>query len=126
MKIVIEVIPHEEQRYDTVGDWLWSADGQTLYIRVSELTEEGNMNFEFLVAIHEAVEAWACGNADISSRDVDKFDMTWKPHDGILEPGDDPKAPYHQQHKLASEIERQVAAGLGVDWAEYEQAVDNA
>lgn len=38
-------------------------------------------------------------------------------------PDDRPQIPYRREHFTATNIERQVAAELGVDWKEYEQAI---
>ena len=43
------------------------------------------------------------------------------------EPGDDPRAPYRQEHFIAEAVERIVAAFIGVDWrvhCEYQQYDD--
>ena len=45
MKVTIEVIPNENQRYPTVGDWQW--DGDNLTISVSAI---GDWRYEMLVA----------------------------------------------------------------------------
>jgi hypothetical protein len=41
------------------------------------------------------------------------------------EPGDDPRAPYHKQHVFAENIERLLAAELGVDWSAYDKEVSS-
>lgn len=126
MRIVIETIPHDQQRYDTVGDWHRGADG-TVHIKVSELPTKNALfpeKFAFLVALHELVEWALCESAGITTSKVDTFDWDWVPHDGIEEPGDDADAPYFEQHQMASGIERTVAAALGVNWVEYEAAIN--
>jgi hypothetical protein len=40
-------------------------------------------------------------------------------------PGDDPRAPYHKQHVFAENIERLLAAELGVDWSAYDKEVSS-
>ncbi len=119
MKIIIETIPHERQRYDTVGDYFWGLDG-ALHIWVSALASE---KMEFLVALHEMVEYMLCEHHEIGIETIDAFDMAWKPHDGIEEPGDDLAAPYYAEHQCAMGIERTVAAMLGVNWVEYERRI---
>src|ERR1700730_8034346 len=52
MKGIIETVPHQKQRYETVGDWQW--DGDTLKISVSDL---GNWKYEMAIAYHELREA---------------------------------------------------------------------
>ncbi len=40
------------------------------------------------------------------------------------EPGEHPGAPYHDEHMFATRIEEMLAKQLGVDWAEYERAIE--
>ncbi len=125
MKIIIETLPHEQQRYDTVGDWWIDPDG-TWQLRVSELPTKWALfpeKFAFLVALHELVEMALCQAAGINQAKVDEFDFKWKEHDGIDEPGEDEDAPYYTQHQMAMGIERTVAAMLGVNWVEYERRI---
>jgi hypothetical protein len=113
VKIIIETIPHSQQRYNTVGDWYLDAYG-SLIIKVSEITKR----YEWLIAIHELVEAILCECAGITAAQVDKWD---KEH---IEAGDDPEAPYHRQHIFADAIERLVALELGVRWDPYEKELN--
>jgi|SRR5215469_1558713 len=115
----IEAIHHAGQRYNTVGDW-WSPYPNRLNIRVSAL---GNEEYEFLIAVHELVEAMLCRFHSIEERDVDAFDKSFQSHDDISEPGDDPLAPYHREHAFALSIEKLLAQELGVDWDHYEAAL---
>lgn len=138
MKIVIETIPHEKQRYETCGDWFYDTDG-TLQIRVSDLKD---WRKEALIGIHEAAEALLCRANKITQTDVDEFDtsyeqvreeyvttstplVSWK--NGIItkdsEPGDHPSAPYRHAHCFATSIERLLCAAFGLSWAEYEDAI---
>jgi hypothetical protein len=41
-----------------------------------------------------------------------------------MEPGDDPLAPYHWQHQMATMFEKVMARLLRVDWREYEEAIN--
>ena len=115
--ITIVFIPHADQRYDTVGDW--THEGNELRIRVSRTADARH---EQLVAVHELVEALACNVDGVSQETVDAFDMG--PGTELDDPGDAPEAPYHSQHVLATIVETRVAAGLHVDWEEYETALD--
>lgn len=122
MKITIEVIPHEHQRYPTVGDWEFDPDGN-LSIKVSRMD---NWKYESLVALHELVEVLKCKSDGVSQKDVDAFDMQFekdRAEDDDSEPGDSPLSPYKKQHCLATGIERIMAAELGVDWKTYDDAV---
>src|SRR5690349_1815329 len=109
LAIVLKVIPHAGQRYDTVGDWRWR--GKTLEIRVSREVGATNPDFVTLVFVHEAIEAILCRRDGITAAQVDAFDMSYK---GTGEPGDDQAAPYHRAHQTAERIEHQLAAALGV------------
>ena len=70
MNVKIVTIPHEEQRYPTVGDWV--VNGDNLYISVSKMSDP---RYELLVAVHELVEVLLCKERGISQVLVDKFDM---------------------------------------------------
>lgn len=120
--IEVKTIPHNTQRYDTAGDW-WT-DEEGWHIRVSYL---GNWRYNFLVAFHELLELAWCKWKGVEQADVDAFDMAYeanrKPGD-LSEPGDNPRAPYRVGHQFASLAERFAAFAIGVDWDEYEAAVN--
>lgn len=131
MKILIETIPHDQQRYDTVGDWQWeditnaNPPEQLLHIRVSKMSD---WRYEMLVGIHEAVEALLCKRSGITEEQVDAFDLSYKhvrQPGNRSEPGDDPHAPYFQQHQYATRIERQLSLALNVNWQLYDEEVNN-
>ncbi len=119
MKITIETIPHDRQRYRTTGDWQW-VEPDHLLIRVSEM---GDWRKEAAVGMHEVVEALLCKGAvpPVTQVMVDRFDMAYT---GDGEPGDDPKAPYRRQHCFATAVERLLIAAMGLSWAEYDAAVE--
>lgn len=125
MKIVIETIPHDQQRYPTVGDWFYEPDG-TLHIKVSELVD---WRKEACVAIHELAEVLMCKWAGVSQEAVDEFDKKYeaeRPADDVSsEPGDDPKAPYARQHCVATGIERILAAELELSWGQYADMIES-
>jgi hypothetical protein len=112
MRIVIESIPHNQQRYDTLGDWWFDPDG-TLQIRVS--TGEGGVppEHEFLIGLHELIEVQLCQARGITQEMVDKFDLD-PANQGDFEPGDLPGAPYHKEHRFAMLIEHLMAHELGI------------
>jgi hypothetical protein len=119
MNIHIETIPHEKQRYPTVGDW-WFIDSGDLELRISELTD---WRYEMLIAIHELWEVILCKHRKISQEAVDNFDRQYearRQENDDSEPGDAPDAPYKREHCSATGAERTLAAELGVDWKEYE------
>jgi hypothetical protein len=126
MNIVIRVIPHDEQRYETPGDWYFDADGD-LQIRVSQL---GDWKAEACMAVHELVEVLLCKSRDISQEQVDEFDAEFERQrqEGLVGPdreaGDDAAAPYKREHRFATSIESLVADALALDWDDYAEAVD--
>jgi len=115
----IEAIHHAGQRYNTVGDY-WTPYPSRLNIRVSAM---GNDEYEFLIIVHELVEAMLCHFRGVSYAEIDAFDNNFQSHDDISEPGNDPMAPYHREHTFATQIEKLCAAELGVSWDHYCKAV---
>lgn len=124
MKIQIETIPHETQRYPTVGDY-WDAEDGTIQVRVSNLAD---WRQEALVAVHEMVEMILTRHRGISEESISDFDIAFergRERGQVLgEPGDDPRAPYRREHFFATNLERLLAAELDVDWRAYEALVD--
>ena len=140
MKVIIETIKHEDQPYDTVGDWrfedskgspitqagamdLVEGDECVLRIRVSKL---GDWRYEMLVAVHELCETLMCMHDGVLVEDVDRFDKAFeaaRDEDNVDEPGDDPAAPYVKQHCIATAVERIMCASIGCDWKTYDGKV---
>lgn len=127
MNILIKTIPHEEQRYPTVGDWQWVGDD--LEITISSMK---NWKYEFLVAFHELAEVMLCKDRNISQKEVDDFDvafedirLTYPKVIGDQEPGNNENAPYYKEHQFATEVEVLMAEALGVNWKKYDKTVNN-
>ena len=123
--VKIEVISHNQQRYETCGDWIF-IDENTLLIRVSDLKDT---KFNMLVAVHELIEALLCkfNEPEITGKEVDEFDFHFEEARGEndnSEPGDSPEAPYHEQHKTATVIEMALASALKVSWEQYEKRIN--
>lgn len=116
----VKVIPHRSQRYDTAGDWLWGSTHryETVTIQVSRMPD---WRMEFLVALHELVEAALCRQAGITANQVDAWDRA---HPDDNDPGGILAAPYNAQHALATRIERIVSDSMGVSWDEYSKAIE--
>ena len=121
--VVITVIPHKEQRYDTPGDW-WIDGDNVLQIRVSEMSD---VRSSMAVAIHELISATICTADGITASEIDEFDFEFEqnrqPGDNS-EPGDDPNAPNHKAFTTAFPIERQVVEAMGMDWNEHDETVN--
>jgi hypothetical protein len=133
--VIINSVPHKDQRYDTCGDWYYAPaywesmsepnglPSDCIFINVSQLKDRQEM---ILIAIHELIEAVLCEAKGITQTQVDEFD---KMFEGTLlsiagnEPGDSVEAPYYKEHQIATGIERILAAELGVDWSSYEQHI---
>jgi hypothetical protein len=144
MKITLKSIPHNEQAYETCGDYIEDVDGIT--ILVSEMPDERHM---WLVAVHELIEVLLMKDNGIPLQASTDFDIPFEAarensqqivstntDDGHLEfafqgrwypmsaePGDSRDAPYQREHCLATAVERMLCAAMDVRWAEYEEAV---
>lgn len=119
-EILIRVIPHQEHRYSTTGDY-YEVEGGKWVIEVSEI---GDARYEFLVALHELVEWFLLWLRGVKEEEVRAFDEWWeeeakKGNVQCEEPGNDPRAPYYFEHIFATLVEKMVALQLGVDWGEY-------
>jgi hypothetical protein len=125
MKIIIETIPHGEQRYPTVGDYWEDPDG-TVQVRVSEMDD---WRYVILVAVHEIIEMMLTRHRGIDEETISKFDIAFEQArergEVVGEPGDAANSPYQREHFFATNLERLLAAELGVDWWVYEHYVDH-
>lgn len=126
-KITIEVIHHDKQRYETCGDWYYNEAGE-LVIKVSETTTK----YEFLVAIHELIEAVLCDFKGIKEEDVTAFDKQFEDMRieypdivGDKEPGNEDNAPYFHEHAMASRVENWLVTSIGVDPVQYEKTIND-
>lgn len=123
MKITIETIPHDLQRYETVGDWKFNKKGD-LTISVSQM---GDFHYEMLVAVHELIEVLLCQDRGIEQETVDAFDIAFeearKPGN-LDEPGDSKKAPYHKEHVFATVVEKLLSKEFKVKWKDYEKTIN--
>lgn len=117
MKISIKTIPHRKQRLHNgdVADWYYTKKG-TLVIRVSDFK---NDEYVFLVALHEIIETALCKKRGITVAMVDEWDC-----ENPETMGDNPKAPYHTEHKFATKIEKMMAKELGIDWEKYDKFIE--
>lgn len=116
--IIVYRVPHENQRYPTAGDWTVNLKNGRIEIAVSET---GNPDYSFLLAIHELIEAVLCIRDDVTDEEVTRWDLE---HLDLDEPGDHANAPYHKQHTVAFNIERALADEMKVDWSKYSRTID--
>lgn len=113
--ISIKTIEHKHQRYPTVGDW-YDLDSVSI-VKVSDM---GDSDMEFCVAIHEAVEQYLCNKRGISDEVVTEFDKDNLDHEN---PGDLFNSPYHKEHMVASVVEMLLIKELGIDMEKYEETM---
>ena len=123
-RIRIEFIDHERQAYETVGNWTFLPDDQDPDMLIIHVSNMGDLDMQITCAIHELIEARKCMKAGIPQDAVTLFDQTFLIEKREGEPGDDPRAPYHEQHLVASDVEEVVADALGVKWSEYAEKVE--
>jgi hypothetical protein len=98
-------------RFGGVGDW---PDYSTIVVKAMP-----DWRFEFLVGLHELVEATICKQRGVTAVEVDAWDA--KAENADLA-GEDARAPYHQAHLWATEIELRMAVMLEVDLDLYDKA----
>lgn len=121
--ITIQVIPHKDQDYPTVGNYT-EIDEDCTDFDISKLPD---WRMESLVAVHEMIEYILVKHRGINISDIDKFDKSFekkRKKGNTDEPGDDKKAPYFKEHQFATKIERMLAAQLGVKWSAYNKLVN--
>lgn len=92
----------------------------------------GDWRYSMLIAFHEMAEALLCKKDGVKEEDVTAFDVSFEnlreEHPtliGEVEPGDMESAPYHEQHKRATNLEQMLAIGLDVSWREYNKKVND-
>jgi len=122
-RILIETIPHCQQRYPTCGDYIFETNGD---IRIW-ISDTGSDDYNFLVAIHETLEAYLTHKRGIREEDITAFDKKFEQNrekDNVDEPGDSYDAPYKNEHFFATNIERLLARELNVDWSTYDKTIN--
>jgi len=123
MTITIRVVPPEQQRYKTVGDWprdLSHPDGAEIIV-----SDTGDWRESICIAVHELMEAIVCKQQGITAAMVDADDAL-PLTEGYDEHGDMPTVRYHEAHDFAMTIERALAHKLGLDWKVYSDHIDAA
>lgn len=121
-RIVIEIIPHAEQRYPTLGDY-WIDDDGNWQIRVSDIPD---LRSQIGIALHELFEMGAVVHKGIPIEAIDAFDMMFEKereegkHPEDAEPGYDRRAPYWSDHFNAEMIERHFCTHTGLIWNQHE------
>jgi hypothetical protein len=127
LNIRIKAVPHRFQQYETAGNYWWDVGengGEILEIRVSRMRDR---RYEFLVALHELIEAFLCDGRGIPLSEITRFDVEYERRrrkGEPLEPGESRQAPYRREHRFAESMERLMAKELGVKWRKYNRAVE--
>jgi hypothetical protein len=128
LNVRIKTIPHHMQQYDTVGNYwrdVTESGAEVLEIRVSRMRDRRH---EFLVALHELIEAFLCDLRRISFAGITRFDIEYeggsRRKGEPVEPGASQRAPYRREHRFAERVERIVARELDIDWRKYNRAVE--
>lgn len=125
MELDIKTINHNEQRYNTVGDYY--DEDNIIKFRISKTNDD----YEFLVLIHELVEWYLTKKHGIIETDIKAFDELFEEernaglHTLDEEPGHDVRAPYRNEHIYAELIERLIANKLNIDWSKYDKVINN-
>jgi hypothetical protein len=120
-RVVIDIIPHNQQRYPTSGDWYFDKqEPNTLVIKVSKMK---NPVFEQAVILHELTEAFQCNLDGVTEEMVDNFDIHGAGKDQE-DPGMDISAPYHNQHMFAVLVENAFVCSNNISNDEYTNTFD--
>lgn len=114
--VIVEVIKHRYQRYDTAGDYREPQEGLWL-VTLSRLPD---WRMEACLFIHEFVEMVLTRYRGVPWEEIDRFDMA---HPELDDPGACQLAPYHIDHVEAETIERRLCFLLGIGWEEYQAAL---
>lgn len=105
-------------RNEGLGDY-WSDNKGNVNI-TAYMKDEKSYNEAFLIVCHELIEQRLTEHRGIKEEDIDKFDyMVLHTRPEANEPGDEPDAPYYCEHRFAENIERLIAAELGIDFNDY-------
>jgi len=116
-KIIIEFIPHSEQRFlgSLGGDWYFDSN-DNLVIRCSDMQD---WRYNFLLARHEMDEAILCRHVGITTEMVDADELKSTDSDDPDSFSGYPDSCYQNQHNDALSAEWIMSRLLNVDWKDY-------
>lgn len=118
-KITIKLIDPSNQRFGECGDWFYDAEDHHLTVFVNRMED---WRSEIAVAVHEALEAVMCIDADVDQTDVDAFDKTfYQMNDSAGLAGDSSDAPYFNQHVAATFVEKEICHQTKLDWNQHDK-----
>ena len=104
-------------RYSTLGDYydvVKSPDGFKNFL--IEVADTHNLDYNFLIGLHELVEFYLCNKRGIKDKKITGFDIE---HLDAEDPGRLKEAPYHKEHMFAEKIEKLMCKELGIEWRKY-------
>lgn len=122
MKIIIDIIPHNKQRYNTPGDY-WVDENDDIQVRVSKLNNE---IYEMAIAIHELYEFSLLRKRGITEPEILAFDELFelkRKRVNTDEPGFAEDSPYRLEHTLATSAEMAFIGTAGESWNKYDKTV---
>jgi hypothetical protein len=128
-RIILQSLNQKEIRNDQAGDWMFPEDGTSLPLICSSAWMT-DWRSELAVAVHEMIEALLCEQHGVTDLQVTQHDAMFEEertkglHGLYAEAGDDPRAPYRDEHAEATFAERAICAALGLAWGEHERNVE--
>lgn len=111
-----------------IGSYRMNADNSPAIIACADT---GNDVSNAAVLLHEFIESFLCWIHGVTEQSIREFDQKWFQEEaaGIThpydEPGNDPAAPYHEWHLVATRFEREFVLQNGMMWPQHEQNCDN-
>ena len=123
LNIEIKTVEHKSHRYETVGDYYCENDKLKF-----EISDMNNSDMERAVFLHEFIEQWLTEKRGITEESISEFDIEFEKNrevGNLDEPGDAENCPYKKEHRFAENIERLVCHEVGLDWATYNNVVEN-
>ncbi len=109
--IIIRVIDHNQQEYDTAGNYF--EEGGVWNITISKM----GFWHELFCAIHELYELCVCLHRGIKNDAITEFDLNNIEHP---DPGMLPDAPYHKEHIAALAIEKSACLESKQNWTKHD------
>ena len=131
MNIHLISLDKDRIRNDQCGDWYVeedTEDGSERLVAASAIMSDWRS--EVAVQVHEMIEALLCKKHGVTDLQVTQFDAMFEEertkglHGLYAEAGDDPRAPYRDEHAEATFAERAICAALGLAWGEHERNVE--
>ena len=127
-RIIIDIIPKEQQRLiENAGDYFYDENG-VLQVRVSDLGigKRAWLKERFIV-IHELIEQTLTEYKGIAEEEIQAFDEKFyaeMDNGDYPEAGFHPDCPYLKEHTFSDNVERQMALYCNIDWFEYSKDVE--